>query len=200
MIMDETQILKGLEPKLIIGNNDNYYSQQPKENQLEREFRKAKIDKVNEDYESVSKAISEQYETLEKLNKEIEDKHGSVEIMPLTSYLLVEPFKFNPFQKIEKDNTSGLILSSNLDLGQKSQETGEHEFNQQYIKVGTVVESGTECKFVKPGDMVIYNVASENMLAFYDTNFVVVNEQRILAVVNDKLTDRKKEIINGRSK
>jgi hypothetical protein len=39
----------------------------------------------------------------------------------------------------------------------KSNETGEIEEEQQFIKVGTVIEVGHKCEFLKPGDIVFYN-------------------------------------------
>lgn len=149
--------------------------------------------------------VSEMEDKFEKHNKLMEeyaeklseDLNG-LEIMPMFNYALIKPFEQNPFQQI-KVSKSGIIT----DLGgyapqYKSNETGEMEEERQFIKVGTVVEIGHKCEFLKPGDVVFYTEASECMVPFYKMGFVVVAEQRIVAVVNEKLTERKNEFKNGR--
>lgn len=134
---------------------------------------------------------------LNSYNQVLKDQEGKLEIMPMFTQLLIKPFEQNPFQKI-KVSDSGVIT----DLGgfapqYKSNETGQIEEEQQYIRVGTVLEIGTECKFVKPGDIVFYTVASECPVPFYKQGLVVVSELRIMAVVNSNLTERKNSIKNG---
>lgn len=146
-----------------------------------------KVDEFNDKFERHNKA-------LEDFAKDLSEDINGLEIMPMFGYALIKPFDQNPFQKV-KVTSSGIIT----DLGgytptYKSHETGEIEEEQQYIKVGTVIEVGHKCEFLKPGDVVFYTIASECMVPFYKLGFVVVNENRILAVVNEKLTDRKKDI------
>lgn len=148
--------------------------------------------------EKFNTAVSDIEDKFEKHNKALEEYANSLsedmnglEIMPMSSYVLVKPFDKNPFQKI-KVSDSGIIT----DLGgftptYKSNETGQVEEEQQYIKVGTVIETGSKCEFLQAGDIVFYTIASECMVPFYKLGFVVVNENRVLAVVNEKLTDRK---------
>lgn len=149
-----------------------------------------KVDEFNDKFERHNKA-------LEDFAKDLSEDINGLEIMPMFGYALIKPFDQNPFQKV-KVTSSGIIT----DLGgytptYKSHETGEIEEEQQYIKVGTVIEVGHKCEFLKPGDVVFYTIASECMVPFYKLGFVVVNENRILAVVNEKLTDRKKDINKG---
>lgn len=138
---------------------------------------------------------------LENYAKTLSEDINGLEIMPMFAYALIQPFDKNPFQQI-KLSESGLIT----DLGgmtpqYKSNETGEIEEEQQYIKVGTVIEVGHKCEFLKPGDIVFYTIASETMVPFFKQGFVVVNENRIMAVVNEKLTERRENLkyarING---
>lgn len=126
-------------------------------------------------------------EYAEKLSEDL----SGLEIMPMFAYALIKPFESNPFQQI-KVSESGIIT----DLGgytptYKSHETGQVEEEERFIKVGTVIEVGSKCEFLKPGDIVFYTIASECMVPFYKMGFVVVAEQRILAVVNEKLTERR---------
>ena len=111
--------------------------------------------------------------------------------MPLYGYVLIEPFKQNPFQKLNVTE-SGFIT----DLGgaapeYKSEEDGEIHQEQQFIKVGTVIETGHCCEFIQPGDIVMYPVPAEVPVPFYKFGWVAVNENRILCVINEKLTERK---------
>lgn len=136
-------------------------------------------------------------EELENYAKTLSEDIGGLEIMPMFAYALIQPFEKNPFQQI-KITESGLIT----DLGgmtpeYKSNETGEIEEENQYIKVGTVIEVGHKCEFLKPGDIVFYTIASECMVPFFRQGFVVVNENRIMAVVNEKLTERRDNLKNG---
>ena len=115
---------------------------------------------------------------------------GTISV-PEGKQLLIKPFDTNPFQEVKIEG--GIIT----DLGgmtpeYKSNETGEIEQEQQFIKVGTVIETGYECKFVKPGDVVFYTIASENTIPFFRQGFVTVAENRIMAIVNENLTERKK--------
>lgn len=136
-------------------------------------------------------------EALENYAKKISEDMNGLEIMPVFNYLLIKPFDQNPFQRV-KTTESGIIF----DLGgqaieHKSNETGEWEEDKQFIKVGTVVETGHKCEFIQPGDVVMFTIASEIPVPFYKMGFVSVAESRIIAVVNEKLTERKNEFKYG---
>lgn len=130
---------------------------------------------------------------LESYAKEISKDINGLEIFPMGSYALIKPFAENPFQKVTVE--SGIIT----DLGgftpqYKSEEDGQIHECDQFIHVGTVIETGFKCEFLKAGDVVFYSVASEATVPFFKQGFVVVNESRIMAVVNEKLTERKNEL------
>lgn len=148
------------------------------------------VDNYVDKFEKHNQALNDYAKTLS------EDING-LEIMPMFAYALIKPFEQNPFQQI-KISEGGLIT----DLGgftpqYKSNETGQIEEEEQYIKVGTVIEVGHKCEFLKPGDVVFYTIASECMVPFFKQGFVVVNENRIMAVVNEKLTERRDNLRNG---
>lgn len=131
---------------------------------------------------------------LEKYAKELSNDLNGLEVMPLYGYVLIEPFKQNPFQKLNVTE-SGFIK----DLGgaaptYKSEEDGEIHEEQQYIKVGTVIETGHKCEFLKQGDIVMYPVPAEIPVPFYKFGWVAVNENRILAVINEGLSQRKQDL------
>lgn len=150
-----------------------------------------KQSKFNNAVQDIEDKFAKHNKALEDYAEQLSSDMNGLEIMPMFNYALIKPFDNNPFQKI-KTTKSGIIT----DLGgfaptYKSNETGEIEEEQQYIKVGTVIEVGSKCEFLKPGDVVFYTIASEVMVPFYKLGFVVVAEQRIMAVVNEKLTERK---------
>ena len=55
-------------------------------------------------------------------------------------------------------------------------------------------------QFLKEGDVVFFTKASEATVPFFKQGFVVVNESRIMAIVNEKLTERKNQIKNNGNK
>lgn len=148
----------------------------------------------NEQVENYLDKFEQHSKELENYAKNLSNDLGGLEVMPLYGYVLIEPFKQNPFQKLNVTQ-SGFIT----DLGgaaptYKSEEDGEIHEEQQFIKVGTVIETGHTCEFIKPGDIVMYPIPAEVPVPFYKFGWVAVNENRILCVINEKLTERK----NGR--
>ena len=133
---------------------------------------------------------------LESYAKELSKDINGLEILPMGSYALIKPFESNPFQRVKVE--SGIIT----DLGgytptYKSHEDGQIHEEEQFIHVGTVIDTGWKCEFLKAGDVVFYTTASEAMVPFFKQGFVVVAESRIMAVVNEKLTERKNRLIHG---
>lgn len=153
-------------------------------------------ERFNQSVDEFQEKFQKHVDDMKSLCKKIAEDFSNVEIMPLTSYVLISPFEKNPFQKMTVDK-SGLILDTGgLAPTYKSQETGEVEEEREYVRVGMVTETGTECKFLKPGDIVFYNIASEVQVPFYKFGFVIVAEQRVIAVVNEGLSKRKEDIVN----
>lgn len=153
---------------------------------------------LNDEKQNFNKTVLNYVDKFEKHNealkdyaKTISENINGLEIMPLYSYVLIKPFDENPFQCI-RTSDSGIITDlGGMSIEYKSNETGQMEETEQYIKVGTVIETGHKCEFVKPGDLVFYTIASQMPVPFYRQGFVVVNEPRIMAVVNEKLTERR---------
>jgi hypothetical protein len=108
---------------------------------------------------------------------------------------LLKPFEENPFQRIVRDSKSGLIL----DLGgqhpeYKNTDNGQIEEEESFIKVGVVQEVGPECKYCIPGDTIMYTKNQEVPVPFYKQGLVLVNEMRIIVVINEGLTKRFNEL------
>ena len=161
---------------------------------------RADIILANEKKAKFNTQVDEYIDKFEKHNKALEDYAKEIskdinglEILPMGSYALIKPFDENPFQKVTVE--SGIIT----DLGgftpqYKSEEDGQIHECEQFIKVGTVIETGYKCEFLKEGDVVFYTKASEVIVPFFKQGFVVVNESRIMAIVNEKLTERRNNI------
>ena len=148
-----------------------------------------KVDEYVDKFEKHNKA-------LESYAEELSEDINGLEILPMGSYALIKPFESNPFQRVKVE--SGIIT----DLGgytptYKSHEDGQIHEEEQFIHVGTVIDTGWKCEFLKAGDVVFYTTASEAMVPFFKQGFVVVAESRIMAVVNEKLTERKNRLIHG---
>lgn len=159
---------------------------------------KEKQNKFNEQVSSMEDKFEKHNQLLTEYAEKMSEDLNGVEIMPMFGYALIKPFEHNPFQQI-KMTDSGIIT----DLGglapeYKSNETGNWETEEQFIKVGTVIETGHKCEFLQQGDIVFYTIASEMMVPFYKMGFVVVAENRVMAVVNEKLTERRNNFKNGR--
>ena len=157
----------------------------------EKILHREKQNKFNDSVQEYIDKFEKHNQALNEYAKQISEDINGLEIMPLGNYALIKPFDNNPFQKI-RTTASGIITDiGGMNIGHKSQETGEEEEDVAFVKVGTVIETGYDCRFLKAGDLVMYTIASEMMVPFYGQGFVVVAEPRIMAVINEKLTERK---------
>lgn len=142
-----------------------------------------KVDDYVEKFEQHNKNIQEYAE-------QIAENAANLEIMPILNNILIKPFNENPFQRI-KVTESGLIT----DLGGqkpivKSSETGEFVEEEQMIHVGTVLEAGKECKYIKEGDTVMWSKPSELPVPFFKQGLVLIPESRVIVVINEGLKER----------
>lgn len=157
-----------------------------------------KIAKFNESVDAMENKLNEHMAAIEAQSAELAQDLNGVDILPMSNYLLIRPFEHNPFQRMKVDKKSGLIIDiGGMTPEYKSEEDGEIHEEEEIIKVGVVVETGYKCEFIKAGDLVFYNtMASAINVPFYKLGLVAVNEQRIIAVVNDDLTKRKEMTMN----
>lgn len=144
------------------------------------------IDKVNEYVEKYETYLNDLSTEAEKINCNIEN----LQIKAILNYAIIKPYSTNPFQRIKKSE-SGLFT----DLGGKKPEfknrdNGRIEEEENYIHVGTVVDAGNECKYLKEGDTVMWTAPSEVPVPFFKLGLVLVNENRIMVVINDNLKER----------
>lgn len=152
---------------------------------------KRKIEKFNDMVDEYTEKFEKHSANIEEFANKINENVQTIEIMPLQSYVLVKQFEENPFQRIVKDSKSGLIIDTGgLAPEYKNTDNGQIEEEEQFIKVGVVQEVGPECKYLKPGDAVFYPKNASIPVPFYKQKLIQVNETRVLAAVNEGLTER----------
>lgn len=149
--------------------------------------------KFNNQVDEYVEKLDKHAQLLEQYKELLASDLSKIELKPLYEGILIKPFEENPFQKIKKE---GNII---VDLGgqrpvYKSHETGEYEEEEQFIHVGTVIEAGPMAKYIQEGDVVMWRKPSETPIPFYKQGFVLVNEHSIIAVANEGLTERFKNL------
>lgn len=148
------------------------------------------INKYNTQVSEYEEKLNKYEAMVEDCKKEVTRDLKDLQIKPLSNYVIVKPYNENPFQQIKRSD-SGIIT----DLGgmtptYKSNETGEWEEEDLMIKTGVIMEVGPDCKYAKVGDSTFWTIASEVMLPFFRQGFFVVNETRLLALINSDLDTR----------
>ena len=147
--------------------------------------------KANEEIDNFAEKFEKHSTNLKEFADKVNANVENIEIMPIGNYVLCKQFDENPFQRIVRDAKSGLIL----DLGgmapeYKNTDNGQIEEEEQFIKVGVIQEVGPECKWCQPGDTIFYTKPSAVPVPFYKQGLQLVCENRVLAVVNEGLTER----------
>ena len=156
---------------------------------------KRNLEKFNSLVDEYTEKFEKHSANIEKFANKINENVKNIEIMPLGTYVLVKEFDENPFQRIVRDSKSGLIIDTGgLAPQYKNTDNGQIEEEEQFIKVGVVQEVGPEVRYLKPGDAVFYSKPTAVPVPFYKQKLIQVNETRVLAVVNELLTERFEEI------
>lgn len=152
---------------------------------------KRTIEKFNQQVDNWTEKFEKHSTNIEEFANQINSNVENIEIMPLGSYILVKQFDENPFQRIVRDSKSGLIIDTGGFAPEyKNTDNGHIEEEESFILVGVVQEVGPECKYLKPGDAVFYPKPACVPVPFYKQHLIQVNETRVLAVVNENLTER----------
>lgn len=154
-------------------------------------------EKFNQQVDDWTERFEQHSTNIQEFANNINANVENIEIMPIGNYLLVKPFIENPFQRIVRDSKTGLILDTGGFAPEyKNTDNGHIEQEEQFIKVGVVQESGYRCEAIRPGDTVFYTKVSAVPVPFYKQGLELINETRVLAVVNENLSVRFKEIKN----
>lgn len=158
---------------------------------LDKMIDNAERQKWNDSVKEIEDKFKDHENALQEAADEYAKKLDGVQIYPIANYVIVRPFKENPFQKVKIDEKSGLILSTGgLIPEYKRNDSGEYEEAEQVIKTGVVIQAGPECKWLKDGDTIMWAVMSEVVIPFYNFGFRLVNENRAICVINDDLEER----------
>lgn len=145
--------------------------------------------KINDKITEYVNKLDKHNALLEEYRKNISMDLEQLEIKPNYEGVLIKPYEQNPFQQIKKEgniitDTGGLIPQY------KSNETGEWEEEEAFVRVGLVIDVGPTCKYIKEGDVVFWRKPSECVIPFFKQGFVQVNEHSIMTIVNQGLTER----------
>lgn len=148
-------------------------------------------EKFNTQVDEYVDKFNKHAETLGDYCKSVTENVNNLEIMPIYNYILVKPFSENPFQRIVVSKNSGFII----DTGGakpifKNPDNGKYEEEENLIHVGTVIEVGKECKYIKNGDTIMWSKPSEIPVPFFKQGLVLVNENRVIVTINEGLKAR----------
>lgn len=153
------------------------------------------VKEFNKQVDNYVEKLNEHATNLEKYAEQISENIDTIEIMPINDNLIVKLFEENPFQRIVKE---GSII---VDLGgqkpqYKNTDNGQLEEEENFIKVAVVQEAGPSCKYIKAGDTIFTSKPSLTPIPFYKQNLYHMNENRVMAVVNEGLTERFEKLKN----
>lgn len=107
------------------------------------------------------------------------------EIMPLRTNLFVQPYLENPYR--EQRSSGGLQLT---DGEFHNPDSGEIDKLNEDIVCGLVLEVGPECKYVRAGDEVFFNIRAAVPIPFMGKGFLLTHEQNLFCVINENLKER----------
>lgn len=165
------------------------------EHKIEDLIEKEKTRKFNSQVDEYTERLEKHVEGLKQVGEQLGDI-SNVEIKPMFNRILITPFKQNPFQRIKVEN--GIITDmGGLAPQFKNMDNGKIEEMEQMIITGAVQEVGPEVKYIVPGDVVMYRKETAMPVPFFKQGLMCLAETQIIAVVNEGLEDRFKEIKNG---
>ena len=144
----------------------------------------------NEKIDAYTEKLDSHAEKLEEYAKQFNESIGDMEIKAIGSQMLVMPYSQNPFQHI-KTNENGIILDTGgLIPETKSNLTGEEEEAEPEIVVGSVIDAGPGCRYIKEGDVVMWARQNQKYIPFFNQNLYLISEAAVLCVINSGLTER----------
>lgn len=121
-------------------------------------------------------------------NENVKAYSGYSEVMPLYATLMIDFYNENPYER--KESETGLKLTTGL---HESSDSGELEKKDTPYRVGSVLEAGPECKYVKQGDDVYVDIRGCRPFPFNGGVFWQVDERNVIAVMNNNLHERFKK-------
>lgn len=160
------------------------------EHNIDELIAKENTRKFNNELEQYSNKLKENQKVLEEAQSQVSYDINKVEIKPAFSRILIKPFKVNPFQKMEVKGNIIVDAGGYTPHAEFNSMTGKYEEQKQFIITGYVVEIGPEVKYLQEGDVIYYRVDTAVPVPFLKQGLVSINENQVIAVVNEELTKR----------
>lgn len=160
------------------------------ENTIDNLIAQENARKFNNQVEEYNSKLEENNKTFKEAQDQVTYDINKAEIKPMFSRIIVQPFKVNPFQRVE---TKGSII---VDAGgytphaQINPMTGKYEEQKQFIVTGCVIEIGPDTKYLREGDVIYYRVDTAVPVPFFKQGFISLDEKQVIAVVNEGLSER----------
>lgn len=180
----------------IIGLDTEHTRFNMSEGNIEDIINREKISKFNQEVDEYVNKFSSHVENLKKSQEILAEDISNVEIKPLFSRVIFVPFDKNPFQRIQQSESGLIIDTGGLTPEHFNTDKGELEEDKPDIVTGVVQEIGPEVKYIKPGDVIFYREPTAIPVPFYKQHFWSIAENQVIAVVNEGLDNRFKQITN----
>lgn len=174
----------------VLGLDSNYTSVNMGEHSIDNMIQREKANKFNNEVEKYNAQLEENQKTLEEAQSQVAYDINRAEIKPMFARLIIKPFKVNPFQKMEVKGSIIVDAGGYTPHAELNPMTGKYEEQKQFIITGYVVEVGPEVKYLQEGDVVYYRVDTAVPVPFLKQGLVSINENQVIAVVNEGLTER----------
>lgn len=174
----------------VLGLNSNYTSINMGERSIDNMIQREKANKFNNEVEKYNAQLEENQKTFEEAQSQVAYDINRAEIKPMFARLIIKPFKVNPFQKMEVKGSIIVDAGGYTPHAELNPMTGKYEEQKQFIITGYVVEVGPEVKYLQEGDVVYYRVDTAVPVPFLKQGLVSINENQVIAVVNEGLTER----------
>lgn len=174
----------------VLGLDSNYTSINMGEHSIDNMIQREKANKFNNEVEKYNAQLEENQKTFEEAQSQVAYDIDRAEIKPMFARLIIKPFKVNPFQKMEVKGSIIVDAGGYTPHAELNPMTGKYEEQKQFIITGYVVEVGPEVKYLQEGDVVYYRVDTAVPVPFLKQGLVSINENQVIAVVNEGLTER----------
>ena len=174
----------------VLGLDSNYTSVNMGERSIDNMIQREKANKFNNEVEKYNAQLEENQKTFEEAQSQVAYDINRAEIKPMFARLIIKPFKVNPFQKMEVKGSIIVDAGGYTPHAELNPMTGKYEEQKQFIITGYVVEVGPEVKYLQEGDVVYYRVDTAVPVPFLKQGLVSINENQVIAVVNEGLTER----------
>lgn len=174
----------------VLGLDSNYTSVNMGEHSIDNMIQREKANKFNNEVEKYNAQLEENQKTFEETQSQVAYDINRAEIKPMFARLIIKPFKVNPFQKMEVKGSIIVDAGGYTPHAELNPMTGKYEEQKQFIITGCVVEVGPEVKYLQEGDVVYYRVDTAVPVPFLKQGLVSINENQVIAVVNEGLAER----------